>query len=50
LGWTLSQQELQTLLGTETPSELDPSRLPSSDIGLAKQTLVEWPGDAQHAG
>jgi len=46
-GWSHSAARTQTLLGTETPSELDPSRLPSSDITvIRKQTPVEWPGDA----
>jgi len=39
LGWSHSAQaRTQTLLGTETPSELDPSRLPSSDITVISQT------------
>lgn len=34
----LSRQELQALLGTEDPTQLDPSRLPSNDITAISQT------------
>jgi filamentous hemagglutinin family protein len=33
-----SRQELQTLLGTDDPTQLDPSRLPSNDITAISQT------------
>lgn len=33
-----SRQELQTLLGTDDPIQLDPSRLPSNDITAISQT------------
>lgn len=33
-----SREELQTLVGTENPSELDPSRLPSNDVTAISKT------------
>ncbi|PSB65666.1 hypothetical protein C7B79_04420 [Chroococcidiopsis cubana CCALA 043] len=39
VGFTpLSRQELQALLGTDDPTQLDPSRLPSNDITAISQT------------
>lgn len=40
-----SRQELQTLLGTDKPNELDPARLPSSDITAISQTNPSLSGD-----
>lgn len=40
-----SREELQTLLRTGNPNELDPSRLPSSDITAISQTNPSLSGD-----
>ncbi len=40
-----SREELQTLLRTDNPNELDPARLPSSDITAISQTNPSLSGD-----